>query len=63
MLTKWSESEKEEATRDEISYVLEGLKLKEVLEGVFWNKYDLRRVKIEKIFMEFMNQKSSKLDQ
>ena len=35
MLTKWAEMEGDGATREEITYLLEGLKMKDVLDGVF----------------------------
>ena len=35
MLKKWAKEEGEGATKDEIQYVLEGLKMESVLEGVF----------------------------
>ncbi len=35
MFTKWSEMEGEGATEDELLYVLEGLKMKELAEGIF----------------------------
>ena len=35
MLTKWLEIEGEGATKEEITYILEGLKMSKALEGVF----------------------------
>ena len=35
MLNKWTEIEGDGATKDEIIYILEGLKMKEAFEGVF----------------------------
>lgn len=37
MLTKWLEIEGEGATKEEITYILEGLKMSKALEGVFNN--------------------------
>ena len=37
MLTKWLEMEKDGATKEEITYILEGLKMSKALEGVFNN--------------------------
>ena len=37
MLTKWLETEGEGATKEEITYILEGLKMSKALEGVFNN--------------------------
>ncbi len=35
MLTKWAEMEGEGATKDEITYILQGLKMTDALIGVF----------------------------
>ena len=35
MLKQWVKTDGEAATRDEIQYILEGLKMESVLEGVF----------------------------
>ena len=35
MLKQWVKTDGEAATRDEIQYILEGLKMESVMEGVF----------------------------